>query len=113
MFLCQAILTVELLDSATGSCSLLLTSIKRMALGAYFNVNIALCGTCLKSVAAVAGNVRNNVLRLDIFLHRKSPFNSRVLRFGSELLINISESIFFHKHYGIISPNVRLCKKKI
>ena len=83
--LCKAVFTIELLNSTTGSGSLLLTCIKRMALGADFNVNITLCGTRLKCVTAVACNVRYYVFRLDILFHDYSPFNA-----GSEIWLRTS-----------------------
>ena len=64
-----AVLLVELIDTSLSSGSLLCACVERVALGADFNVDLGLCGTCDKCVAAVAGHGRLKILGMDRFLH--------------------------------------------
>ena len=68
-FLFNAVLLIELLNTSIGSRCLLLTSIERMAFGAYFYVNLGLCGAGHESIATVTGHSRLIVLGMDSFLH--------------------------------------------
>lgn len=51
----DAVLSVELIDTAAGGCRLLLAGIESMALGADLHVNLLLGRTGNKLIAAVAG----------------------------------------------------------
>lgn len=69
----HAILTIELVNTSTGSSSLLLASIERMALGANLNVDVLLCGACYELVATVANYLCLIVIWMDSFSHFHSP----------------------------------------
>ena len=65
----HAILTIEFINTSAGSSSFLLTCIKRMAFGADFHMDIALCRSCYKFISAVADNLCLIILRMDSFFH--------------------------------------------
>ena len=65
----DAVLAVELINTSAGSCSLLLSCVERMALGANLHVDVLLCRTCYELVAAVADNLCLIISWMDSFLH--------------------------------------------
>ena len=66
----HAVLLTELFDATGGVNDLLLARVKRMALGAHFNVQIlAISRTCLEHIATTAGDVDFFVIRVGIGLH--------------------------------------------
>ena len=65
-----AVLLIELIYTASCLSSLLLTGIKRMALGTDFHVDLLLGGTGNKGVAAVAGHRCLIIFGMDSFFHR-------------------------------------------
>lgn len=65
----DAVLAVELINTSAGSCSLLLSCVERMALGANLHVDVFLCRTCYELVAAVADNLCLIISWMDSFLH--------------------------------------------
>ena len=67
--LLNAILTIELINTSTGSGSLLLAGVERVALGTNFNVNVLLGGACYKLISTVANNLCLVIIRMDSFLH--------------------------------------------
>lgn len=70
IFLCvNTVFFVELVNTSTGGCRFLLSCIERMALGTDLHVDIFLCRTCHKSVAAVACYRCLIVFRMDSFSH--------------------------------------------
>ncbi len=69
VLLACAVLLVELINTAAGLCSLLLTGIERMALGTDFHVDLFLCTAGNESVTAVAGYGCLIVLRMYSFSH--------------------------------------------
>ena len=80
----NSVLLIESLDTAAGGCSLLLTRVERVALGADFHVDILLRGTGHKRVATVACHSCLIILRMDSFLHDFHLFFfDRELRPGS------------------------------
>jgi len=76
LFELKTVFLVELIDTTACLGSLLLTRVKRMALGAYLNVDILFRGTGLKSVSAVADYGSFVIIRMDIFLHNIHLFRS-------------------------------------
>ena len=60
---------LETLDTSACIYQLLLAGKERMAVGANFNADVLLCGTCLKGVAAGAGNRRPLILGMDSLFH--------------------------------------------
>ena len=65
----DAVLAVELVNTSASSCSLLLSCVERMALGANLHVDVLLCRTCYELVAAVADNLCLIISWMDSFLH--------------------------------------------
>ncbi len=66
---CDAIFTIELVNTSAGCCCLLLSCIERVAFGTDLYVNIFFGRTCYKSVAAVAGYSCLIIVRMDSFFH--------------------------------------------
>ena len=62
--------TTEALNAATGVDQLLTAGVERVALGADFNANFRLGRARHELVATGATNLRLNVLRVQIGLHR-------------------------------------------
>ena len=65
----HAVFLIELINTSLGSGSLLCACVERVALGADFDVDLRLCGTGNKRIAAVAGHGRLKILGMDRFLH--------------------------------------------
>ena len=65
----DAVLAVELINTSAGSCSLLLSCVERMALGANLHVDVLLCRTCYELVATVANYLCLVVIWMDSFSH--------------------------------------------
>ena len=65
----QTVSAVELLDSALRAGGLLLAGVERMALGAYFDVDLLVGGSCHECVAAVAGHSRLIIRGMNSFSH--------------------------------------------
>ena len=82
----NSVLLIESLDTAAGGCSLLLTRVERVALGADFHVDILLRGTGHKRVATVTCHSCLIILRMDSFFHDFHLFFfDRELRPGKSL----------------------------
>jgi hypothetical protein len=64
-----AVLLIELINTSLSSGSLLCAGVERVALGADFNVDLRLCGTGNKGIAAVAGHGSLEILGMDRFFH--------------------------------------------
>ena len=73
LFLFNAVLLIELIDTSVGSCALLLSCVERVALGTDFYVNVFLGRTCYESIAAVTGYGCLIICGMDSFLHLDSP----------------------------------------
>ena len=65
----DAVLSVELIDTAAGGCRLLLTGIESMALGTNLHVNLLLGRTGNELIAAVAGYLCLIVGGMDTLSH--------------------------------------------
>ena len=72
--LLDTVFPVELIDTSAGCSSFLRAGVERMALGAYFDVDLRLRGTCYKCVPAVAGYGCLIIFRLDRFFHFFTSF---------------------------------------
>ena len=69
ILLVVAVLLIELINTSLSSGSLLCACVERMALGADFDVDLRLCGTCNECVSAVAGNGSLIILGLNRSFH--------------------------------------------
>ena len=65
----EAVLLVELINTAAGIDQLLLASVEGVALGADFNGDVLLGGTGLIDGAASTLDGGGLIIRVDIFLH--------------------------------------------
>ena len=71
--LLQAKLLVELGHASAGIDQLLLAGVEGVALGANFNLQLALHGTRLKRLTAYATDDGLAIFRMDLFFHAFSP----------------------------------------
>lgn len=69
LFLRKVIFLIVHLNTAAGTCSLLLSCIERMALRTNFYVDIFLSRACYESISAVAGNSCIIIIRMYSVLH--------------------------------------------
>ena len=73
MFTCvlfvNAVLLVELINTAAGIDQLLLAGVEGVALGADFNLELALYGTALEGFTACATDDAFAVGRMDVLFH--------------------------------------------
>lgn len=65
----DAVFLIELINTSTSLCCLLLACVERMAFGTDFYVDALVRGACYKCVPTVAGHSRLMVLRMDSFSH--------------------------------------------
>ena len=65
----DAVLTIELIDTASGGSGLLLAGVERMALGADLHMDLLLRRAGYEFVAAVANHLRLIILRMNSFFH--------------------------------------------
>lgn len=68
-FLFDAILFIELINTATSLCSFLLACVEWMAFGTDFYMDTLICRTCYKCIPTVACHSCLMVLRMDSFSH--------------------------------------------
>ena len=75
LFLCSfdAVALVKAIDASCCIDKLLFAGKERVACRADFNVDILHCRTCFDDVTANAGNLRQLVLWMNVFSHRKTP----------------------------------------
>ena len=76
LLVAQTVLSVELIDTTLGCCSLLCAGVERVALGADFDVDLRLCGSGYECVAAVAGHSCLIILGLNRSFHDFPPYLS-------------------------------------
>lgn len=76
----HAVLSVELIDTAAGCCSLLLASVEGMALGAHLHMDLLLGRTSNKLIAAVAGHFCLVIGWMDTFFHDSHLFTFQLYR---------------------------------
>src|SRR5699024_1553327 len=69
ILLCNAVLTVELVDTSTCCSSLLLSCIERMTLRTNFYVDFWFSRSCYKFITTVAYNLCLVILWMDTFFH--------------------------------------------
>ena len=67
--LVHAVALLEAIHASAGVHQLLTAGVERMALGADFDLELALNGTALESLAASAANDALTVCGMDILLH--------------------------------------------
>jgi hypothetical protein len=84
--LLETVFFAELLHASRGIHQLLLTGIERMAVGAYFDVDIARGGARLYGIAAGTGNNRLLVFGMDGFLHGRKFISQPLARFNEGVL---------------------------
>ena len=80
----NAVLFIELINTATGCCRLLLTGIESMALRANLYVDLLLRGTGYEFIATVAGNLCLVVGWMDTLSH---DFHLFTFQFYSPVII--------------------------
>ena len=74
LLVAQTVLSIELIDTTLGCCSLLCAGVERVALGADFDVDLRRCGSGHECIAAVAGNSCLIILGMNSLSHDFPPY---------------------------------------
>ena len=69
LMILHSVFLVETLDPSARLCSFLLARVERMTFGTDFHVDLFLCGTDCKCIAAVTGNCCLLIFRMNSFFH--------------------------------------------
>lgn len=117
LLLIHAIFPIELINTSTRLCSLLLACVEWMAFGTDFNVNILFCRTCHECIATVTCHSClmviwmdsfSHVIHLAFYLYRKTAVGN----FPAHYCIKIKLFMFFSiNSFYSITYQIRLCKQ--
>ena len=83
--LLKTVFLVECINTTTSLCCLLLSGVERMAFGASLDMDLLLCGSYGKCIAAVTGHCSLIILRMNSLFHCSHLFQCSI--FSNSLTI--------------------------